>query len=385
MATNKAARGEALAGDATQLRRPRPHQRHSLPRPCRRLGRVPSRNWQARVTQLHAQIKARAKGEYKAKLEEVGLPTVVFDTPADALLILTKRDHQLQQTTKGVLASETLIHHLVQRNLKKAEQSVELAEQRLAALKTECDGWIRRWGEVKAGVTSLEQQFNRFKEEVDDLTARSSDQVFVRNHLQELRALLKPRIDDAGEVVEGLQDLVNTDYAEKVRANDQGGAPFGNDAGKPVLLQEAAREIDRRVGEDGPEVSTTRLKEFLDPLTDQKAAYANLLMNERGSPTDPGLGLLRFAMARLDEGASLQAQQRLEAATGLRPLVEEAFKLREEWRTSGPARLGDPELFNFFLTVIEQTNLGNGSIPPATDWEKLGKLKDLTLLTLKLT
>jgi hypothetical protein len=108
-------------------------------------------------------------------------------------------------------------------------------------------------------------------------------------------------------------------------------------------------------------------------------------MNEKGTPTDPGLGLLRFAMARLDEGASLQAQQRLDGAAALRSLVEEAFRLREEWRASGPARLGDAELFNFFLTVIDQTNLGNSGIPPATDWEKLGKLKDRNLLTLKLT
>jgi hypothetical protein len=65
--------------------------------------------------------------------------------------------------------------------------------------------------------------------------------------------------------------------------------------------------------------------------------------------------------------------------------VEESFRLREEWRSSGPALLGDPELFNFFLTVIEQTDLGNAAIPPSTDWEKLGKLKDRNLLTLKLT
>jgi hypothetical protein len=281
-----------------------------------------------------------------------------------------------------VLSSETLIHHLVQRNLKKAEQAVEAAEQRLAGLKTGCDGWIRRWADVKANVANLEQQFNRFKQQFDNLAAKPTDSVFVRNHLRSLRTQLEPHLENAGEVVEGLQDLVNTDYAEQVRAKDQGGAPF--DAhGHPVLLHEALKLIDAL--ESGPEVSTTRLKELLDPLAGQKAAYANLLMNDKGSPTDPGLGLLRFAMARLDEGALLQAQQRLDAATGLRPLVEEAFKLREEWRSSGPARLGDPDLFNFFLTVIDQTNLGQGAIPAATDWEKLGKLKDRNLLTLKLT
>ncbi len=380
MTTNKAARGEALAGDAAQL------EEHV------RLKDIPFRDradalaafvrkLEARVEKLHSQIGA-AKGEYKSKLDPAGIPSLVFETPADALLILTKRDHQLQQTTKGVLSSETLIHHLVQRNLKKAEQAVETAEQRLAALKSESDGWIRRWADVKANVVMLEQQFNRFKQQFDDLAAKSTDSVFVRNHLRSLRIQLDPHLENADEVVEGLQDLVNTDYAEQVRAKDQGGAPF--DAhGHAVLLQEALKLIDAL--ENGPEVSTTRLKELLDPLAGQKAAYANLLMNDKGSPTDPGLGLLRFAMARLDEGASLQAQQRLDAATGLRPLVEEAFKLREEWRISGPAKLGDPDLFNFFLTVIDQTNLGQSAIPPATDWDKLGKLKDRNLLTLKLT
>lgn len=380
MATNKSARGDALAGDATQL------EEHV------RLKDIPFRDradalaafvkkLETRVDKLHSQIGA-AKGEYKSKLDAAGIPSLVFETPADALLILTKRDHQLQQTTKGVLSSETLIHHLVQRNLKKAEQAVEAAEQRLAGLKAGCDGWIRRWADVKANVATLEQQFNRFKQQFDNLAAKPTDSVFVRNHLQSLRTRLEPHLEKADEVVEGLQDLVNADYAEQVRAKDRGGAPF--DAhGHPVLLQEALKSIDGL--ENGPEVSTARLKELLDPLAGQKAAYANLLMNDKGSPTDPGLGLLRFAMARLDEGASLQAQRRLDAATGLRPLVEEAFKLREEWGSSGPARLGDPDLFNFFLTVIDRTNLGQGAIPPATDWEKLGKLKDRNLLTLKLT
>lgn len=380
MATSKAARGEALAADAQQLEE---HVR-SKDIPFRdradALGAF-VKKLETRVTQLHARIGA-TKGEYKARLDAAGLPTLVFDTPADALLILTNRDQQLQRTTKGVLSSETLIHHLVQRNLKKAELLVESAEQRLATLKTGCDVWIRRWSEVNASVASLEQQFSGFKQHVDDLAPKPGDGLFVRKHLQQLGTLLKPHLDDAGEVVEGLQDLVTTDYAEQVRAKDQGGAPF-DAAGKAVLLQEALKLIDGL--ECGPEVSIMRLKELLDPLAGQKAAYATLLMNEKGTPTDPGLGLLRFAMARLDEGASLQAQQRLDGAAGLRSLVEEAYRLREEWRESGPTRLGDAELFNFFLTVIEQTNLGNGAIPAATDWEKLGKLKDRNLLTLKLT
>jgi hypothetical protein len=379
METSKAAQGEALAQDAQRLE---DHVRYKdIPFRDRAdaLG-VFVKKLEGRVTQLHAQI-ASAKAEYKVKLDTIGLPSVVFETPADALLILTKRDQQLQQTTKGVLSSETLIHHLVQRNLKKAEQSVETAEQRLTALKAGCDGWIVRWNEVNSSVTLLEQQFNGFKLQVDDLAQRQTDREFVRKHLEALRQQLTPYLEDAEEVLQGLQDLVQGDYAEQVRSKDQGGAPF-DAASKPVLLNEAIKLVEAL--ETGPQVSTTRLRELLDPLSGQKAAYANLLMNEKGTSTDPGLGLLRFAMARLDEGASLAAQQRLDAAATMRSLVEEAFRLREEWRTSGPTRLGDPELFSFFLTVIEQTNLGNTAIPGATDWEKLGKLKDRNLLTLKL-
>lgn len=379
MATNKAASGEALAGDAQRLE---DHVRNK-DKPFRDLADGLGafvKNLEKRVTLLHHQIGA-AKGEYKAKLDTAGLPTLVFDTPADALLILTKRDQQLQQTTKGVLSSETLIHHLVQRNLKKAEHAVVAAEDRLNVLKAECDRWIRSWGDLKTGVTTLEQQFNRFKQQLDDLTQKPSDGMFVRKHLQTLRTQLTPHLDDAGEVLEGLQDLVETDYAEQVRAKDQGGAPF-DAAGNPVLLQEAMNLVEAL--ENGPQVSITRLKELLDPLAGQKAAYAILLMSEKGTPTDPGLGLLRFAMARLDEGAWLQAEQRLDGTAALRLLVEEAFRLREEWRDSGPARLGDIELFNFFLMVIDQTNLGIAAIPPATDWEKLGKLKDKNLITLRL-
>ena len=77
-------------------------------------------------------------------------------------------------------------------------------------------------------------------------------------------------------------------------------------------------------------------------------------------------------------------QQRLQAAVTLRALVEEAYKLREEWRTNGPQRLGDSDLFGFFLKVISDTELGTKAIPPSTDWEKLGQLKDQNLVTLKL-
>jgi len=44
-------------------------------------------------------------------------------------------------------------------------------------------------------------------------------------------------------------------------------------------------------------------------------------------------------MGRLDDGATLRAQERLDAAPALRTLVEEAGWLREEWRRDGPGRL----------------------------------------------
>jgi hypothetical protein len=95
--------------------------------------------------------------------------------------------------------------------------------------------------------------------------------------------------------------------------------------------------------------------------------------------------LLRFAVGRLDDGATLHAQQRLDATPSLRELVEAAFKLCQEWRQSGPVALGDAELFAFFLHVIDATDLGNEAIPAGTDWDRLGKLKDRNLLTLQLT
>src|SRR5690242_14935283 len=116
MATSKAARGDALAQDAQQLEEHVGNKDIPFRDRADALGAF-VKKLESRVTQLHAQIGS-AKGEYKTKLDAVGLPVVVFETPAEALLILTKRDQQLQQTTKGVLSSETLIHHLVQRNLK---------------------------------------------------------------------------------------------------------------------------------------------------------------------------------------------------------------------------------------------------------------------------
>ena len=64
--------------------------------------------------------------------------------------------------------------------------------------------------------------------------------------------------------------------------------------------------------------------------------------------------------------------------------MEEAGRLREAWRQDGPGRLGDADLFAFFLKIIDDTDLGNQCIPPDTDWDKLGKLKDRNFLTLGL-
>jgi len=64
--------------------------------------------------------------------------------------------------------------------------------------------------------------------------------------------------------------------------------------------------------------------------------------------------------------------------------VEEAAKLRDEWRSEGPRRLGDEELFRFFLKVIDETDLGKNPVPMNLDWQKLGQLKDLVPITLQL-
>src|SRR5262249_28116879 len=149
---------------------------------------------------------------------------------------------------------------------------------------------------------------------------------------------------DAVDVLEGLQNVVDGDYAEQVKAKDFGGSPYDQE-GTAVLLTEAGKLI--RDFSVGPAVSISRLRERLEPLANQKAVYVNALMDERGTPTDPGLGLLRFAVGRLDEGAGTSAEQRLKTVNSLRTLVEEAYALREEWRRNGPDKLGDAELFTF--------------------------------------
>jgi hypothetical protein len=380
MRTGGAAQGDTLAQDALALEE---HVR-SRDLPFRDLADalgVFLKKLEIRVTQLHREIST-AKADYELKLDSAKLPSAVFDVPAESLVILTERDQQLTQTTKGVLASETLIHQLVQKNLRKAEQCVETAEQRLARLETGCDGWIQRWSDFAKEVTILKQECEGHEQQVKDLAPREGDSVFVKIHLRELETRLQPKLDEATDVLEGLIDNLDGDYAEQVRNCDRGAAPFDLE-GNPTLLNDAKRLIEEL--ESSPNVSTQRLRELLEPLSRAKGEHVNVLMQDEGTPSDPGLGLLRFAVARLDETSSLNAQERLEGSASLRALVEEAAELRDEWRTTGPAKLGDPSLFTFFLTVVAETGLGNKPIPKDTDWEKLGKLKDRNLLTLKLT
>src|SRR4029077_8104172 len=139
--------------------------------------------------------------------------------------------------------------------------------------------------------------------------------------LEALETSLQPALDEAADCLEGLQDTVNGDYAEQVRAKDRSGPPY-DPHGTAILLNEACKLL--RAFETDSDVSGQRLHDLLEPLATQKAVYANDLMNERGTPTDPGLGLLRFAMGRLDDEGTLRAQERLEAAPSLRTLVEEA-------------------------------------------------------------
>jgi len=379
MATDQPAKGAALAQRADGLEE---HLRtRDIPFRDRAdgLGAFVKRI-EKQVDQLHTQISA-AKGQYLQRLTEAHLPSAVFEIPAEGLLILTKRDQPLGQTTKGVMQNETLIHHLIQGHLRSAERCVEEAERRLALLKAECDQLIHQWTQFVGEVSELKNECDRYNGECQDLTAKSSDPVFVKNHLHHLLQQLTPLLNGANDSLTGLQDMVSGDYSEVIRSRDQGGPPF-DQSGEPILLKQARNLIrDLHVG---AEVSTVRLRERLEPLANQRSVYASELMAEQGTPSDPGLGLLRFAMNRIDANSSLHAQQRLEAATTLRALVEEAYRLREEWRTAGPLKLGDDDLFMFFLKVISDTELGTKGIPPSTDWEKLGKLKDQNLVTLKL-
>ncbi|MGH7170076.1 MAG: helicase HerA domain-containing protein, partial [Gemmataceae bacterium] len=214
MRTGGAAQGATLVQDAQVLEE---HVRNrNLPfRDLADALGVFVKKLETRVTLWHGQIST-AKADYKGRLDAAGLPSTVFEAPAEALLVLTKRDQQLAHTTKGVLASETLIHHLVQKNLKKAEQCVEEAEQRLARLKTGSNAWIQSWDGFANQVKALKQEYDGYDKQVKELAARAGDSVFVKNHLAQLKTLLKPKLDEAGDVLEGLQDSLDGDYAEIV-------------------------------------------------------------------------------------------------------------------------------------------------------------------------
>lgn len=378
MATDQSARGAALAQDAGRLEDHLKSKDVPFRDRADGLGEF-VKAIEKRVDDLHVEVNA-AKGQFTTTLEDNGLPAVVFQTPAEGLLILTKRDQQLQHTTKGVLANETLIYHLVKRNLKQAERCVDDATTRLTGLKSGCEEWIEQWKQFTAKVAELEGQSQSYKQQCDDLAVQSGDPVYVKEHLRNLKDRMEPLVEEAQDLVEVLQDVVDGDYSDKVTSEDSGGPPFDED-GQAILLK-AAKKLIREYRE-GAGNSAKRLEEKLEPLGQQKNIQAGELMSHKGTPADPGLGLLRYAMNRLDPNAS-HAHDRLESAVTLRALVEEAYKLREEWRESGPDKMGDDDLFAFFLKVIDDTELGTKGIPPETDWNKLGKLKDQNLVTLKL-
>src|SRR5207249_7652748 len=96
MDVSKPARGEMLAQDAEQLEK------------CVRTPDMPFRDQadalgvfvtriEKQVNELQSDIST-TRTEAKGKIEAAGLPTTVFETPAEALLVLTKRDQSPQQT-----------------------------------------------------------------------------------------------------------------------------------------------------------------------------------------------------------------------------------------------------------------------------------------------
>jgi hypothetical protein len=322
------------------------------------------------VSELHGKIAA-ARTSVKAQLEAERLPPAVLEAAAEALILLTRLDRQLERSTKGVMAAETVIHALVTGELARAEERLAEADKRLRDLEAGCKEWIEEWRGFRGAVEAQSRRLQHLQKQVEGLKVRSTDSVFVKTHLEELRERLTPAVDEAREMCEALEQNVEGDYAEQVLQKDQGGSPFGPD-GQAKLLR-AARELLRQLNENS-EVTVTRLRDKLNELADARRTYSAQLLEERGTPADPGLGLLRFAVGRLDQGASVQAQRRLENTTTLREVVEEAAKLREEWRRAGPDKLGDAELFQFLLKVIADTELGNQPVPRETDWVKLGQL-----------
>jgi hypothetical protein len=380
MNPSRQAMGEVLAREASALER---HiEAEDLPFRDRAdgLGAFVKR-LETRVSELHGKVAA-AQTSVKAQLEAEKLPVAVLIAAAEALVLLTRLDRQLERSTKGVMAAETVIHALVTGDLVKAEERAGVAEARLRDLEHGCKEWIEEWRAFRSAVEAQSRRLQQLQGQIEGLKVRPTDPVFVKTHLQELAERLTPVVEEAEEMLEALEQNVEGDYAEQVLQKDQGGSPFGPD-GQAKLLGEA-RDLIRQFNENS-EVTVSRLRDKLNELSEARRTYSGQLLEERGTPADPGLGLLRFAVGRLDEGASVQAQRRLENTTTLRELVEEAAKLREEWRGTGPSKLGDPELFQFLLKVIADTDLGNQPVPRGADWAKLGQLYERGLVNLNLS
>ena len=254
-----------------------------------------------------------------------------------------------------------------------------MEEQVLQMLESECRQWVEDWKSFCNKIHQLKGRLGHIAEQ--SLDPEVNDHVYIKNHLTELKKNLQPQIEEATDLVDSLMDNVNGDYAELIRQKDAGGASFDSQ-NEPRLLK-AAKKILSQLWEGG-EVCVTVATQKVEELEGARKQYAAKLMQDQGTPSDPGLGLLRFAVARLDQNSTTLAEQRLEKTATFRNLIEEAYAIREEWRELGPAKLGDPDLFRFFLGVIYETKLGNEPIPPQTDWTQLGRLKDHNLIRLNL-
>ena len=334
------------------------------------------RNLQQKVTAFQDRM-ARVRTSLLPELKASSLPEVVLERALQALLMLTQLDKTLTHSTYGVTQVDTIMNSVVLKKFHQAVRRMEQAEQRMAVLENGCREWLADWKRLVAEVSSLQQRFSEAAAQISQ--PLPDDPVFVRNHLVYLHNLLTPQISDARDMMESMQDLIDGDYSELVRQNDKGGAAFDAEQ-RPIMLN-AARELLQALWEGG-KVSIALVREEIEKLEVVRKQYVVSLMQDRGTPSDPGLGLLRFAINRLDASATTAAQQRLEQTQTLRELIQTAYAIRQEWRTLGPDKLGDSALFDFFLQIIDATELGNKSIPPDVDWENLGKLKDRRLITL---
>jgi len=85
---------------------------------------------------------------------------------------------------------------------------------------------MQAWHAFRQEVQALADQYTTFTSEFDELTRCSSDSLFVQKHLEALETSLQPALDEAADCLEGLQDAVNGDYAEQVRARDRSGPSY---------------------------------------------------------------------------------------------------------------------------------------------------------------